>query len=181
MDESHATLETLMANRYGSLVACAFLLTGDRVQAEDVVQDALIASFGRHQRFTSLEAAEAYVRKAIMSRFIDQRRRAKGLERKERAMAAIASQQVDGPEVVSLALTDLERALQQLPRQERAVVTARYLMQLSTRESAQALGLSEGSVKRYLSDGLKKLNSLLGTDEAMTEPDTARVTAIGGV
>jgi DNA-directed RNA polymerase specialized sigma24 family protein len=45
----------------------------------------------------------------------------------------------------------------------------RYLDHLSTHEAARALGLSEGAVKRYVSDAVAKLNGLLGTDAERDE------------
>jgi RNA polymerase sigma factor (sigma-70 family) len=63
--------------------------------------------------------------------------------------------------------TDITRALQLLPPRERACVVLRYLDQLSTVETAQALGLSTGAVKRYLSDGIRNLNPLLGVSESL--------------
>ena len=42
----------------------------------------------------------------------------------------------------------------------------RYLDGLSTRETADALGISEGAVKRYLADGIAALNALLGTSDS---------------
>ena len=43
----------------------------------------------------------------------------------------------------------------------------RHLDDLSVRETASLLGLSEGAVKRYVSDGVAALNAALGT----TSPD----------
>ena len=42
----------------------------------------------------------------------------------------------------------------------------RHLDGLSVAETAHALGIAEGSVKRYVADGIGKLNALLGTQEA---------------
>jgi RNA polymerase sigma-70 factor (ECF subfamily) len=43
----------------------------------------------------------------------------------------------------------------------------RYFDDLAVRDIAQALGLSEGAVKRYLSDGTRRLRRVL----ALAEPD----------
>ena len=54
----------------------------------------------------------------------------------------------------------------------------RHFENLSTRETAQAAGISEGSVKRYVSDGMAKLNAALGTNDDMSE--TVTVAAVKG-
>ena len=39
----------------------------------------------------------------------------------------------------------------------------RHVEDLSIRETAHLLGLSEGAVKRYTSDGVTRMNAVLGT------------------
>jgi RNA polymerase sigma factor (sigma-70 family) len=55
----------------------------------------------------------------------------------------------------------LDVALDSLSPRERAVVVLRHVDALSTRETAAALGVSEGAVKRYLSDAVAKLQRRL--------------------
>ena len=57
---------------------------------------------------------------------------------------------------------ELRSALASLPPRERACAVLRHLEGLSTRETAELLGLSEGSVKRYLSDAMASLAARLG-------------------
>ena len=63
-----------MRERGSGLLAYARLLTGNDAEAEDVLQDALVRSFSRGRSFTHVNAAEAYVRRAIPSVFIDRLR-----------------------------------------------------------------------------------------------------------
>ncbi|GAB2577986.1 hypothetical protein Aab01nite_10570 [Paractinoplanes abujensis] len=56
-------------------------------------------------------------------------------------------------------------ALAALPLPQRAVITCRILLDLSTAETAEALGLSEGTVKSRLSRGLAALRTELSTEE----------------
>jgi RNA polymerase sigma-70 factor (ECF subfamily) len=46
---------------------------------------------------------------------------------------------------------DVTRALAILPRRQREVAVMRYLLEMSTREVAQATGVGEGTVKNSLS------------------------------
>src|SRR6059058_1358092 len=82
-------LEQVVRERYPVLLARAMLLVRERHAAEDLVQDAVVSTFSGRRRFTSAEHAEAYVRRAIVSRFIDGTRR-RG--RESIALARIAAE-----------------------------------------------------------------------------------------
>jgi len=62
-----------------------------------------------------------------------------------------------------------------------ACVVMRFYDDMRVADIAEALGLSEGAVKRYLSDGIHHLNTALGTGEDPDAPDapTADVVASG--
>lgn len=154
-------LEQLVDERYPRLVARARLLVGTRGDAEDLVQEALIATFGGRARLRSVEAAEQYVRRAIVSRFID------GLRRtgREREAHDEAHRLASPPDPLDVS-TELEAALASLPPRERACVVLRHVEQMSVAETAEHLHLSEGSVKRYTFDGIRTLNAALRTRSA---------------
>src|SRR5690606_10203343 len=71
--------------------------------------------------------------------------------------------------------------LHHLPPRVRACIALRFLEDRSITETAALLSLSEGAVKRYVSDGLAVLNQVLGTSESaehdlisIASPDGAR-------
>ena len=157
-------LEEVVMERHRDLLGYAQMLTRDRFEAEDLVQTALIETFGKPRAFPNAIAAETYVRRVIASRFIDARRRASA---ERRALAKVGATEADpaaGPHLLAEHSTDVGAALEKLTPRERACVMLRYLDHLSTHEAARALGLSDGTVKRYVSDAVVKLNGLLGTD-----------------
>ncbi|HMO11267.1 MAG TPA: sigma-70 family RNA polymerase sigma factor, partial [Actinotalea sp.] len=57
---------------------------------------------------------------------------------------------------------DLRAAMAELTPQERAAVVLRYYSDLTVPEVAREMGLAEGTVKRYLSSAVHKLESQLG-------------------
>ena len=148
-------LEAVARERYPHLVARALLLTRSRADAEDLVQDALVATFGGRARFETAAQAEQYVRRAIVSRFVDRTRR----DARERAaldrVAHEPSSQCGGLP------GSVESALALLSPRQRACVVLRHLEDLSVHETAHVLGLSEGSVKRYVADGMATLTRVL--------------------
>lgn len=159
-----ATADELMERRYGALIGYALLLTRNRHDAEELVQEALIATFTRRARFENATAAEAYVRRAIASKFVDaSRSRARRL-RRERAAAPLES--VLGPDATVEPDPALASALAELAPRVRACVVLRYLADQSVAEIASALGIAEGTVKRNVYDGVRALAAALGTDES---------------
>jgi len=166
-------LHELAGPRYARLVAHAAVLCGDRAAAEDLVQDALVRTFSKPRRFASVPQAEQYVRLAIASVFIDRTRR----ERRERQLwsRAAGTLAVDGPSLSGVD-TDTSRALLTLAPRVRACIVLRFLEDLSTRDTAAALGLSEGAVKRYVADGVRALAGELGVADV---PDYTEHVPVG--
>lgn len=154
-------LEQLVHERYGTLVGWATLVCGSREDAQDLLQEALLATFSSRARFTTLPEAEQYVRRAVATRSIDAARR-RGRERVAlgtiAGYAAETAPDVDGHHLPA----DVMRALTALTQRERACVVLRHLEDLSVRETARVLGISEGAVKRYTSDGVARLDVVLG-------------------
>lgn len=158
-------LEQVARERYPRLVAYAMLLTRSQSDAEDLVQDALVATFAGRARFATAAEAEAYVRRAVVSRSVDAGRRRTTERRAVARAAALTSRDAGAPSDVGHAgalAPELAEALETLSPRERACVVLRHMEDLSTRETASALRISEGAVKRYLSDGVARLSTALG-------------------
>ena len=162
-----------MRERYPRLVGHAMLLVGSRHDAQDLVQEALIATFSGRARFTSVPQAEQYVRRAVVTRSIDESRRK---SRERAAVSRLGSRPVAPVVVEEQGLgADVVRALQTLSPRERACVVLRQVEDLSMRDTAAALGLSEGAVKRYTADGTARLDAALGTTSRASEQQTVRL------
>jgi len=152
-------LEELVRDRRSALIGYAALLTGDRGEAEDLVHDAIVRTFGRPRSFACLNAADSYVRRAIASTFIDRvRSRRRWLVALPRLVAEEAAPDDDAADRL-----DVRAALRTLPRRQRTCVVMRFYDDLPVTDIGAALGLSDGAVKRYLSDGIHHLNAALGT------------------
>lgn len=164
MDER---LAVLVAERGGALVGYAYPLCGRLSEAEDLVQEGLVRTFSRRRSGVDVAWLEAYVRQAILSAYVDGYRK----RRRWTGVAHLFSTGVDpatAPDTLAVERTDIRDALGLLTPRERACVVARYLDDLSTREVAERLGLSEGAVKRYLSDARARLG------EVLDDPDGER-------
>jgi RNA polymerase sigma factor (sigma-70 family) len=169
-------LEQLVRERYNRLVGHAMLVSGSYDDAQDLVQEALIATFSGRARFATIAQAEQYVRRAVVTRSIDESRRRTS---ERRAAERLRAEPVPASDVEPRGLgADVQRALQSLAPRERACVVLRQAEDLSIREVAATLGLSEGAVKRYTADGTRRLDALLGT--ATDHHETTEVQLTGG-
>lgn len=153
-------LEEVLRTRRGALVGYASLLTLDRGEAEDMLHEALVRTFAYRRSLPDARAAEAYVRQAIRTSFLDAARRRRGWRDRVHLLAADDGRR--SPADTAVVGLDVRAALRALPPQERACVVLRYLDDLTVRDVAVELGLSEGAVKRYLSDGTRTMRRLLG-------------------
>lgn len=153
-------LEDLVRDRRPALVGYASLLTGNRADAEDLVHDAILRTFARTRTFENVNAADSYVRRAITNAFID---RARSRRSWLAAVPKLIVRDDDRPEDDVAGRVDVRAALVTLPPRQRTCVVMRFYDDLPIAEIASALGLSDGAVKRYLSDGIKHLNTSLGT------------------
>ena len=164
MDSWKQTLAELSSDRFASLKRQAFLLCGNDGQAEDLVQDALIRAFAKPMRTPRPDAAEAYVRVIMVNLFIDGARRRSRWNRTAPLltgtdMSADPAEQVLTRDVLLTALNDLS------PRQ-RACVVLRFYQDLPVAQVASALGIGEGTVKRYLSEAMTRLAARLSPAES---------------
>ncbi|HMR47900.1 MAG TPA: SigE family RNA polymerase sigma factor [Arachnia sp.] len=154
--------DRFVAQRSGRLWRAAWLLTGDRHKAEDLVQTALAKTYGRYEMMADDEAYEAYLRVTLYRTYVSWWRRRWNAE----LPTADLPEQPAGtaPSTISL---DVTRALAELPRMQRAVLVLRFFEDRSVADVADALGIAEGSVKTHTSRGCARLRgSLHLTEEA---------------
>lgn len=146
---------TLVAERGDALTRYAYLLCGSADDAADLVQDALVSTFGRLRNGFGISSAEAYVRRAILNGYLDGGRRVT----RWRKIAHLAAVPEQGESAVpaSESRIDLQGELRKLAPRERACLVLRYYEDLKVDDIAIALGISSGAVKRYLSDGLARM------------------------
>lgn len=163
-------LDDLVRDRGPALVGYATLLTGSTREAEDLVQDALVRAFSRARTPVDPLAAETYVRRSILNTYLDgYRRRARWQGIRHLFVTRPTDQ---SPEMQIQTRVDVGMALRQLTQRERACVVLRFYEDLTVPSIAERIGISEGAVKRYLSDAVHRLEAVLGPDprsDAQTE------------
>ncbi len=159
MTDWNESMERLVRERERALLGYAYVVCGDPTHAQDLVQDALVKVFSR-QRDIAPGKAEAYVRRAIATLYVDGHRRQQRWQRVQHLFRE--PEPVIAPNAFSDLSADVAVALNALPPRVRACVVLRFFDDLTVPDIARQLGLAPGSVKRYLSDGLHALELRLG-------------------
>jgi RNA polymerase sigma-70 factor (sigma-E family) len=151
--EQEDAFNAFVAARSRHLLQTAFLLTGDRHRAEDLLQTALTRAYLRWDRIES-EDPEGYVRRTLANAHIDWWRRKPWREESSADLPEVAVNDGTSSYVVRQAVLE---ALAGLSRRQRAVVVLRYYEDLSEAEIASVLGCSPGTVKSAASRAMAKL------------------------
>ena len=162
VEPDRGTMADLYARYVPAGVRLAYLLTGDRHQAEDLAQEAFIRCVGRFTHLRSQTAFDAYLRRAIVNLHTSGLRRRRleraWLEREGHSEASGTGSQVDVG-----ARTDLWGALSTLPARQRAALVLRYYEDLSERDTAETLGCTVAAVKSLVARGSDAMRAQLPT------------------
>jgi RNA polymerase sigma-70 factor (sigma-E family) len=140
--------------RSRALLRTAYMLTGNRADAEDLVQAALAKTYLAWDRIEDRGAVDGYVRRAMVNTHISwwRRRRIEEFPTDEIPDQAIADHSVSNDMQESL-----RHAIDRLPQRMRAAVMLRYYEDMTEAEVAEVLGVSLGTVKSTVSRAVAKL------------------------
>jgi len=146
-----------LAVRQPSLLRTAYLLTGDRHQAEDVLQMSLAKLYLAWDKVHDRGAVDAYVRRIMVNENNSLWRRA--WKKREYATDQIPEGAPHHDAYDDGTNDQLWQVVQTLPPKARSVVVLRYYEQMSEAEVADALGISIGTVKSQCSRALAALRT----------------------
>jgi RNA polymerase sigma-70 factor (sigma-E family) len=140
----------------------AYLLTGDRSLAEDLLQEAFVRMAGRLAHLREPGAFNAYLRRTIVN-LTGMYLRRKRLERAYlRSQESLAPPPPGGPDVD---LRDfLWRALLQLPPRQRAALVLHYYEDLSERDAAEVLRCRPSTYRSLVSRGMSALRTQIRSE-----------------
>jgi RNA polymerase sigma-70 factor (sigma-E family) len=152
-DSGREAFRAYVVARSPAHLRTAYLLTGNRADAEDLLQTALAKTYLAWDRIRDREALDGYVRRTLVNTQTSFWRRKKP--------EALYDEVPDAPGRDTTADSDLHAALwtalSALPKKQRATVVLRYYEDLSEAETAALLGVSVGTVKSTTSRALAKL------------------------
>lgn len=147
------------------LVRLAYFLLGDRGRAEEAVQEVYLSLF-RHWPPRDERTALAYLRSGVINRCRSDQRRMYSARRGDPLVRVGALGEQTGADAATDVVardeaSRLAEQVRQLPRRQREVITCRYYLQLSEKETAALLEIGIGSVKRHAHRGLATLQARL--------------------
>jgi RNA polymerase sigma-70 factor (sigma-E family) len=156
------------------LLRSAYLLTGDRAHAEDLLQVALVRTAGRWEQARG--APDAYAHRVLINLLHDRHRRLtrRPVERPlgdydhaRRPLSDHAGAVADRDAIM--------RAVKLLPARQREVLVLRFFADLSVSETAAATGSSQGTVKTHTSRALARLREMLTDDSRPLKDEMTEV------
>lgn len=169
---SHAQFESLMRPHLKKLYNLAFRYTGNRDDAEDLVQDLLIKLYPRLEQAKSIEKLFPWLSKILYRQFIDQLRRQQrspidymGEDNTDFEMQV--SQNMEPVEVISsdITLEIINDELNQLKENHRILILLHDVEGYSLQEIGEMIDIPVGTIKSRLSRARKKLRERINKRE----------------
>ncbi len=171
-DRKDAEFTEYLQARQARLLRTAYLLTGDRHQAEDILQTSLAKLYLSWDKVRDRDSVDGYVRRIMVNENNSLWRRA--WKRREHTSEHLPEPTPhldtydDGRDAA------LWEVVQSLPPKARAVVVLRYYEQLSEAETADLLGISVGTVKSQCSRAIAALRERVPAHLHPSDDDTDR-------
>jgi len=160
-------VEQLLKTSWGPLVAKAEMILGNRHEAEDVVQDSLLRALGRIQNFEPRVAVSVWLKRIVINNAISALRTRN--RRSEIPIDELLSEfdkgiRLPGMSILSVSSTEalasnaetskeVIETIAMLPEELRIPLLLRDLYGYTTKETAEALDLSDANVKIRLHRG----------------------------
>ncbi|MFD7442274.1 SigE family RNA polymerase sigma factor [Streptomyces sp. NPDC059909] len=152
---SEAEFTAYVQERRASLYATAYHLTGDRFEAEDLLQSALFSTYRAWDRISDKAAVGGYLRRTMTNLHISAWRRRKLNEYPTEELPETVGETdaMRGTELRAV----LWQALARLPELQRTMLVLRYYEGRTDPEIADILDISVGTVKSSIWRSLRRL------------------------
>ncbi|MEO8094142.1 MAG: RNA polymerase sigma factor [Pseudolysinimonas sp.] len=154
-------LDAFVANEYPKVVAAVGLITGNRQDAADAVQDAIVGFLAKPPTHPVTNLAAWFT--VVASNRVRDGYRSQAA--KDRAVAKLGAPEEGVDDAIELLDIDVMNALKELPLQQRQVCALHYLMDQSVETIAEGLGVSTGTVKTQLHRARKALAARLRKED----------------
>jgi RNA polymerase sigma-70 factor (ECF subfamily) len=149
------------AREFPNMVNVAYALSGSRMAAEDLAQEAMVVAYRRWPEVGGLERPGGWVRRVVLNLAASgyQRRKAEA-----RALLRLAPLRGEPPAVLSTEAGEFWHAVRRLSKRQAQAVTLYYLEDASVAEIAAIMDCAENTVKVHLHRGRQALAARLGAE-----------------
>jgi RNA polymerase sigma-70 factor (sigma-E family) len=152
-----ATFRSLVARRLDRAYALAAHVLGNRTEAEDACQEALLRAWQSWPQLRDAERFDAWFDRILLNECTTrQRSRARS---RARNLRLITPGSLPDPAGGVADADEIGGALQRLPAEQRVVVVLRYWADLQTDTIAERLGIPHGTVRSRLHNALRRLRA----------------------
>lgn len=154
------TFENFYERELRSVVGLAYALSGSRVAAEDLAQEAFLAAHKQWERISRYEKPGAWVRRVVANMSVSMFRKRMS---EAKAIAQMRPEQAYLPELPSES-EHFWKLVRALPRRQAQAIALHYLEGRSVQEIAEVIECAPNTVKVHLHKGRKTLAAKLGVE-----------------
>lgn len=157
--QSAESFDLFYQREFPLMVNIAYAVSGSRMAAEDLAQEAMIAAYRRWDEVGALERPGGWVRRVVLNRAASayHRRRAEA-----RALLRLAPLRGTPPAPLESGTAAFWNAVRRLPRRQAQAIVLHYLEDSSVAEIAAVMECAENTVKVHLHRGRQALAGRLG-------------------
>jgi len=142
-----------------SLLAQAYLLTGDRQESQDLVQETFLRAWRHWERVSTLDNPHAWLRRVLYNLSLNHWRNLRTRRSRDLLTLTDGASPSSGAERL-----DVSKALQSLPAKQRQALVLVAIVGMTTAEVAKEMGAKEGTVRVWVSRGRQAMAAALGFD-----------------
>lgn len=145
---------------FSRVVSQIYAMCGNLAEAQDCTQEAFVRAWDKRAQLDESESPEAWVRTVAYRMAVSRwRKTRRGFRQPDRALDDRQSEQPSPTRVA------LQRALAQLPEEQRRVIVLHHLCDMGVTDIAEEIGAPTGTVKARLSRGRAALAKIMGDPE----------------
>ncbi len=156
------TFEQFYRDEYRGVVGLAYALSGSRLAAEDLAQEAFIAAHRRWDRIGGYDRPDAWVRRVVSNMAVSAFRKRMS---EAKAVARLARDRPTTVEALEPEDEEFWKAVRGLPRRQAQAIALHYLDDLPVSEIAEVLECSPSTARVHLFRGRKTLARRLGLED----------------
>lgn len=156
-----ASFDAFYASEFRRLVNIAYALSGSRLAAEDLAQEAMVAAHGNWDLVGVMDRPGAWTRRVVINKAASQyqRRRAE-----VKALARLGRPGATPPARLDAESEHVWREVRRLPRRQAQAVALFYLEDMSVKDIAGVMDCAENTVKVHLNHARRTLADRLETE-----------------
>lgn len=155
------SFEAFYRREFRATVALAFALSGSRLGAEDLAQEAMLVAHRRWDEVCRLDRPDAWVRRVVSNMAVSWHRRRMS---EGRALARLAGRRQEVLPALEPVDDQFWREVRSLPGKQAQAIALHYLEDMSVVEIAEVLDCSPSTAKVHLHRGRKALGAKLGLE-----------------